>query len=539
MRATARRRGTLSSLALVSLVMLFEAHAFTEISPAAGQRSQVACVSRRLAQIEGVGAACRRAKCTLFLPDASQPAVHLRLRGGGGLRASELPATPGRDDGRDGYKRLRSLLVPVWLSVFVHMLGVGITLSQLTLYITALGASPFQLGLAISGFSVAQMLGCPVLIALSERFGRLPVMRVCLAGNALASLLTACAGTWLQIALARILAGIFAAAVPVSQAAVTDMVSGPSTTRALSQVAAASSLGIVCGPVMAGLISEVATRLCGAPAEVLPKIVFAVSGVLALAVCVYLALSVPDVQPHERARVDSAGRAAPDTQVQKAVSEVAKTTGRINDASPLGQPVVRWLALMTSWSTTLTVSTYTLFATQFLGYTQTHINASQSAGAAIAVCMQLWLVPRLCAAFGDARACALGILTLGAGLAACSLVSVQPLHVVIFLAFRAAIALADTSTAALTAAHSAPDKRARNLGLLQSTQAGGRIVSPLLAGWMYERSLNGAAAMLPPGTLPFVAVGGLCLLSAPLPLVLRGAHATGDARVGQTPRGRG
>ena len=539
MRATASGRGTLSSLALVSLVMLFEAQAFTEISPAAGQRSQVACVSRRLAQIEGVGTACRRAKCTLFLPDASQPAVHLRLRGGGGLRASELPATPGRDDGRDGYKRLRSLLVPVWLSVFVHMLGVGITLSQLTLYITALGASPFQLGLAISGFSVAQMLGCPVLIALSERFGRLPVMRVCLAGNALASLLTACSGTWLQIALARILAGIFAAAVPVSQAAVTDMVSGPSTTRALSQVAAASSLGIVCGPVVAGLISEVATRLCGAPAEVLPKIVFAVSGVLALAVCVYLALSVPDVQPHERARVDSAGRAAPDTQVQKAVSEVAKTTGRINDASPLGQLVVRWLALMTSWSTTLTVSTYTLFATQFLGYTQTHINASQSAGAAIAVCMQLWLVPRLCAAFGDARACALGILTLGAGLAACSLVSVQPLHVVIFLAFRAAIALADTSTAALTAAHSAPDKRARNLGLLQSTQAGGRIVSPLLAGWMYERSLNGAAAMLPPGTLPFVAVGGLCLLSAPLPLVLRGAHATGDARVGQTPRGRG
>ena len=539
MRATARRRGTLSSLALVSLVMLFEAQAFTEISPAAGQRSQVACVSRRLAQIEGVGTACRRAKCTLFLPDATQPAVHLRLRGGGGLRASELPTTPGRDDGRDGYKQLRSLLVPVWLSVFVHMLGVGITLSQLTLYITALGASPFQLGLAISGFSVAQMLGCPVLIALSERFGRLPVMRVCLAGNALASLLTACSGTWLQIALARILAGIFAAAVPVSQAAVTDMVSGPSTTRALSQVAAASSLGIVCGPVVAGLISEVATRLCGAPAQLLPKIVFAVSGVLALAVCVYLALSVPDVKPPERARGDSAGRVAPaaDTQV-KAVAEVAKTTGRIHDASSLGQPIVRWLALMTSWSTTLTVSTYTLFATQFLGYTQTHINASQSAGAAIAVCMQLWLVPRLCAAFGDARACALGILTLGAGLAACSLVSVQPLHVVIFLAFRAAIALADTSTAALTAAHSAPDKRARNLGLLQSTQAGGRIVSPLLAGWMYERSLNGAAAMLPTGALPFVAVGGLCLLSAPLPLVLRGAHATGDTRVGQT-SGRG
>ena len=100
------------------------------------------------------------------------------------------------------------------------MLGVGITLSQLTLYLTALGASPAQLGLAISGFSVAQMLGCPLLVSVSSWRGRLAVMRVCLAGNAAASLLTAWSNSWTQIAAARVLAGFFAASVPVSQAAV-------------------------------------------------------------------------------------------------------------------------------------------------------------------------------------------------------------------------------------------------------------------------------------------------------------------------------
>ena len=43
---------------------------------------------------------------------------------------------------------------------------------------------------AISAFSAAQMLGCPILVALSGRIGRLTVLRMCLAGNAGASLLT-------------------------------------------------------------------------------------------------------------------------------------------------------------------------------------------------------------------------------------------------------------------------------------------------------------------------------------------------------------
>jgi hypothetical protein len=189
------------------------------------------------------------------------------------------PADQGAGD--DDERALRALLVPVWLSVFCHMLGVGITLSQLSLYMTSLGATPSQLGLAISGFSVAQMFGCPLLISLSSRYGRLAVMRVCLAGNAAASLLTAWAGSWTQIAAARVLAGFFAASVPVSQAAVTDVVQpGPATTQALSQVAAATSLGIVAGPAVAGLVSEVAAGVFKAPAHLLTPIVFATSGSL-------------------------------------------------------------------------------------------------------------------------------------------------------------------------------------------------------------------------------------------------------------------
>ena len=108
----------------------------------------------------------------------------------------------------------------------------------------------------------------------------------------------------------------------------------------------------------------------------------------------------------------------------------------------------------------------------------------------------------------------------------------QPLHASLFLASRVGLAISETTNAAITAANSRPERRARNLGLLQSTQAGGRIVSPLLAGWMYERSTNmvtkGASTALgPPGALPFLAVGALVAATAPLPLLLR--RGSGDA----------
>lgn len=346
--------------------MVFGAAAFTEPP----------CARMRSGSGVGGGFRCRG-------PRSSMLCTSRALRGGGGgafghggtLRASATPAPQG--DGGEGERRAQAMLLSVWLTVFVHMLGVGITLSQLSLYLTALGASPTQLGLAIAGFSAAQMIGSPLLVGLSERVGRLAVMRACLAGNAAASLLTAYMGTWSQIALARILAGFFAASVPVSQAAVTDAVApGPAMTKALGRVAAASSLGIVAGPAVAGVIAEIAAW-AGAPAGSLPRIVFAASGIFAGIVCLCLtATSVesrPATAPGAAHASPPRGAGGPSVAQRTTAGEHAAEEGVLWCA----QPLVRWIAFITSWTATLLVSTYALFATRFLGYTQANINASQ------------------------------------------------------------------------------------------------------------------------------------------------------------------
>ena len=138
---------------------------------------------------------------------------------------------------------VNKILLPIWLAVFVQMLGVGVTLATLPLMMTQAGVSPTRIGITISCFSAAQMIGCPLLVGLSARTGisQLTVLRACLMGNALAAIGTAVAGGWRGITCARILAGFFAASVPVAQVAVADVVPpGPQTSKALSRVASAA-----------------------------------------------------------------------------------------------------------------------------------------------------------------------------------------------------------------------------------------------------------------------------------------------------------
>ena len=116
-------------------------------------------------------------------------------------------------------------LMPITMGVFAQMLGEGISLSSLPLYLTRLGATPTSVGLAISCFSISQMTFAPLLVKLSSKIGRSVVLRICLAGAVASSLLIAFSGNVYGIVAGRALAGVFAACVPVAQSGVTDVLS--------------------------------------------------------------------------------------------------------------------------------------------------------------------------------------------------------------------------------------------------------------------------------------------------------------------------
>jgi MFS family permease len=168
--------------------------------------------------------------------------------------------TDGQNDGAVSVakkeKPLPREMMPITMGVFAQMLGEGIALSSLPLYLTRLGATPTSVGLAISCFSLAQMTFAPILVGLSSRIGRSIVLRICLAGAVASSLLIAFSGNVYGIVAGRTLAGVFAACVPVAQSGVTDMLSKSQTALGLSRVSAASQLGVVVGPAVSAIFQE-------------------------------------------------------------------------------------------------------------------------------------------------------------------------------------------------------------------------------------------------------------------------------------------
>ena len=66
------------------------------------------------------------------------------------------------DDNAEELRQLRQTLLPVWLIVFVQMLGVGVTIGM-PLYLLSIGASTMQLSASPRGFAAAQIIGAPLL----------------------------------------------------------------------------------------------------------------------------------------------------------------------------------------------------------------------------------------------------------------------------------------------------------------------------------------------------------------------------------------
>ena len=434
-----------------------------------------------------------------------------------------------------------AFLVPIWACVFVQMLGVGVTLSTLPLYLTALGCSPAQLAVVISIFSSAQMVGAPFLVGLSARLGRLTVLRFCLAGNAVASLMTAASGGWRAVAAARFLAGLFAASVPVAQVSIAEaMPPGPATSKALSRVASATSLGIICGPAAAGVIGEILRRVGpGVTAEATSRAIFGCSGSFALLVLALTSgVTLPTPPPPPTTEVGGSGGeggGGGGGGMAAAASRGSSAPRPPPPAPRYAQLVCRWTALVCSFALTLGVAQYALFALAYLGYGQREIAIAQSSAAAAALAVNLLLLPRLIDTIGEAAACAGGLCMLGLGLGASSIFRQQPTHAAAFLLSRAGLALADTTAAALTAKLSPADARPRNLALLQSTQSGSRIFSPLLAAWLYSASLRGVVTIGPPGALPFLVCSACALLTAPVTLLaLRPRRSGGGATTERT-----
>ena len=160
---------------------------------------------------------------------------------------------------------MRKPLFVLLASLFIVMIGFGITLPVLTFYVERLalaeGAAPrtivLHVTLLTSVYALMQLLFAPLWGRVSDRIGRRPLILAGISGYVAAQVMFGLSTSlWLLYA-ARIVGGILSSAtLPASAAYVVDMTTKEQRARGMAWLGTATSLGVIVGPALGGVLSR-------------------------------------------------------------------------------------------------------------------------------------------------------------------------------------------------------------------------------------------------------------------------------------------
>lgn len=187
----------------------------------------------------------------------------------------------------------RAALVFIFVTVLLDVLAIGIIIPVLPHLVERFTGSTASAAMWVgafgSAFALAQFLASPVQGALSDRFGRRPVILLSNAGLGLDFILMALANTLPLLFLGRVLAGITAASLSTANAYIADVTPVEKRAASFGMLGAAFGIGFVIGPALGGLLGSIELRLP-----------FWVAAGLALCNFAYGWLILPESLPPER-----------------------------------------------------------------------------------------------------------------------------------------------------------------------------------------------------------------------------------------------
>jgi len=357
------------------------------------------------------------------------------------------------------------VLLFVFFTVFLDMVGFGIVIPLLPFYVQSMGGTAEIVGLILGTFSLTQMIATPILGRLSDRFGRRPVILMSLLGNSVSMFLFAFAAErsllpWLFVS--RILAGTTAGNLAACQAAVADVTDGSSRAAGMGRIGAGIGLGLVIGPILGSVLSHIH-----------PTAPPVTAGVLALLDLTGVALFMPETR----------GTAA-----------VVTTTEAEADTRTLRETIVdpRILSVMAMYFLTFLCMTSVqvalpLLANARLGRGEREVGHIFGLYGLMALIVQGGLIGRLSRRFTAARVLVMGALCVGLGMAV-----ISDAHGATVLLLGVALAglgvgLTNPTLATLASQHAGRSRQGAVLGVAQSSGGAGRTVGPVWNGFLYAR----------------------------------------------------
>lgn len=360
----------------------------------------------------------------------------------------------------------------IWLilvTAFLDMVSMGIIMPVLPILIEEMTGSAANAGLwtgiIVSLWAVMQFFCAPVLGAMSDRFGRRPVILISAAGLAVSWVIMALAPTLGWLLFGRIVGGVTSASATAIFAYMADISTPAQRTRAFGLVGASISAGFIVGPAIGGALGDWDIHLP-----------FWVAGALSALACLYGAVVLPEsLQPERR------------------------TPFAWSKANPFGALVLLQshhellrLAVgnfLLNFGFRIWSSIFVLFAAHRFGIGMFEIGMLMAVSGGLDIFTQGVITGRVAARLGDSRTMVIGLVGGAVGMAGMALAPN------IWL-FGAAIlvngfwGLAEPTMRSLMSGLVSENEQGQLQGAMHCIMSASGIGAPLFFGWVYQMTVG-------------------------------------------------
>ncbi|MCC7456813.1 MAG: TCR/Tet family MFS transporter [Nitrospira sp.] len=214
------------------------------------------------------------------------------------------PGAPIAAAGSPAKETRRAAMPFIMVAVLIDMISIGLMVPVLPHLVGQFTHSNDEQALAFLAvtlaFGVANFISSPILGALSDRYGRRPVLLLGFCGLAISFFVTAAAtALWMLVAV-RLFSGAMQSNISIANAYVADISPPEQRARRFGLMGAMFGVGFILGPVIGGILGDVDVRLP-----------FVVAGSMALLNWCYGFFVLPESLPRERRRAFDWRRANP------------------------------------------------------------------------------------------------------------------------------------------------------------------------------------------------------------------------------------
>ncbi|MBP8149384.1 MFS transporter [Limnohabitans sp. Bal53] len=198
----------------------------------------------------------------------------------------------------------------IMLAVLLDMAAIGVIIPVLPALVGSFSDNQadqaYWYGVAAVAFGLANFLAAPVLGALSDRYGRRPVLLLGFMGLGVSFFGTALSTSLWGLIAVRTLGGVMQANAAIANAYVADISAPEERAKRFGLLGAMMGLGFIVGPVMGGLLGAIDLHLP-----------FYVAGGLTLLNCLYGYFVLPESLPPAQRKAFSWRSANPATSLRK------------------------------------------------------------------------------------------------------------------------------------------------------------------------------------------------------------------------------